>query len=72
MLEAVVETEADAQKEDHDDFHSTSGNLMDTRTSHLDDELKQKLEEALDEASDSVRLHEISKITTEHSPIDIS
>lgn len=49
-----------------------SGNLMDSRTSHLDDVLNEKLEEAFHQSSSDIVLHDISKIGIEYDPIDLA
>lgn len=49
-----------------------SGNLMDSRTSHLDDVLNQKLEEAFHRPTSQFRLHDIAKIASEYDPIDLA
>lgn len=49
-----------------------SGNLMDSRTSHLDDELNEKLEEAFHKPTFQVLLHDVAKIASEHDPIDLA
>ncbi len=49
-----------------------SGNLMDSRTSQLDDVLNEKLEEALHQPTSQFMLHDIAKIASEHDPIDLA
>lgn len=49
-----------------------SGNLMDSRTSQLDDVLNQKLEEAFHKATSQFVLHDIAKIASEYDPIDLA
>lgn len=49
-----------------------SGNLMDSRTSHLDDELSERLEEALHKTTFNIHLHDIAKIASEYNPIDLA
>jgi magnesium transporter len=49
-----------------------SGNLMDSRTSHLDDVLNEKLEEAFHKPTSQFLLHDIAKIASEHDPIDLA
>lgn len=49
-----------------------SGNLMESRTSFLDDALNEKLEEAFDKPSSHVLLLEVAKIANEHDPIDLA
>lgn len=50
-------------------FH---GNLMDSKTSHLDDLLIQKLEEAFHHATSTVLVHDVAKVASEHDPIDLA
>lgn len=49
-----------------------SGNLMDSRTSQLDDVLNEKLGEAFDKPTSQFMLHDIAKIASEHDPIDLA
>lgn len=49
-----------------------SGNLMDSRTSQLDDVLNQKLEDAFLKPTSQFILHDIAKIASEHDPIDLA
>ena len=49
-----------------------SGNLMDSRTSQLDDVLNKKLEEAFHQPISQFMLHDIAKIASEHDPIDLA
>lgn len=57
---------------DHGDEGVVSGNLMDSPTSHLDDVLNQKLEEAFHRSTSEFILHDIAKIASEHDPIDLA
>ncbi len=50
-------------------FHGT---LMDSKTSHLDDILIRKLEEAFHHATSTVLVHDVAKIASEHDPIDLA
>jgi len=43
-----------------------------SRTGHIDDLLKEKLERAYHKQTSKVRLHDIVKIACEHSPIDLA
>ncbi len=61
----------DAEKNQPEEHHA-SGNLMDSVTSHLDDILKEKLEKAFHEDTSELIPHAISKIVSEHSPIDLA
>ncbi len=49
-----------------------SGNLMDSRTSQLDDFLNEKLEQAFHKPTSQFMLHDIAKIASEHDPIDLA
>lgn len=48
------------------------GNLMDSRTSQLDDVLNEKLEEAFHKPTSQFIFHDIAKIASEHDPIDLA
>ncbi len=52
--------------------HIGAGNLMDSRTSHLDDELSERLEEALHKTTFNIHLPEVAKIASEYNPIDLA
>lgn len=68
-----MEEEVGAQtQEEPEEFQHAAGNLIDSRTSHLDDLLVQKLEEALHTDTSDVCLHEIAKVAVEHDPIDLA
>lgn len=55
------------------DFHVDSpGNLMDSKTSHLDDLLSEKLDDAFHSHTAEIVLHQVAKIASEHSPIDLA
>ncbi len=62
------------QEEDwiEEEAHTTTGNLMDSKTSHLDDLLSEKLEEAFHKQTSKVRLNLVAKIASEHTPIDLA
>ena len=55
-----------------EESHATAGNLMESRTSHLDDELSMRLEDAFHKTTLAVQLHEVAKIASEYNPIDIA
>ncbi len=48
------------------------GNLMESRTSQLDDVLNEKLEHAFHQPTSQFVLHDIVKIASEHDPIDLA
>jgi magnesium transporter len=55
-----------------EEAHPTSGNLMESKTSHLDDLLNEKLERAFHKQTFQVVVHDLAKIACEHSPIDLA
>ncbi len=57
---------------DVEERHATAGNLMDSKTSHLDDLLSEKLENAFHKTTLAIRLHDVAKIASEHQPIDLA
>lgn len=48
------------------------GHLLDTKTSLLHDILQEKLEQAFHKQTSTVVLHDIIKIASEHSPVDLA
>lgn len=54
------------------DINLNSGNLMDSKTSHLDDELSFKLEKAFTQLSNDIHSHDIATIVSEYHPIDLA
>jgi magnesium transporter len=55
-----------------EDSHPVSGNLMESKTSHLDDVLNEKLQRAFHQQTFQVIIHDVAKIASEHSPIDLA
>lgn len=53
-------------------FHAGIGNLMDSKTSHLDDELSERLNDAFQSMTFNVHLHDVVKIANEYNPIDLA
>lgn len=51
---------------------TSSSTVMDSKTSQLDDILKEKLDRAFHKPTSKVILHDIVKIACEHSPIDLA
>lgn len=51
---------------------AASGNLLDSQTSHLDDALNAKLEQALHKETMQVMLHDVAVIAGEYDPIDLA
>lgn len=61
----------DCMVEEYPDTHGV-GNLMDSKTSLLDDALSERLEEALHKTTFNVHLHDVAKIASEYNPIDLA
>jgi magnesium transporter len=57
---------------DAEEFSSSTGNLMDSKTSHLDDVLNEKLANAFHQQTSQVLFHDIAKIASEYDPIDLA
>ncbi len=53
------------------ELHHAVGNLMDSKTSQLHDILQEKLEQAFHKQTSTVVIHDIAKIASEHSPVDL-
>lgn len=73
----MVEKEFPNEGEDLEHFEpeehtSSMGNLMDSKTSHLDDVLNEKLEKAFHKLTSQVLVHDVAKIASEHDPIDLA
>src|SRR5690242_15775261 len=51
---------------------ATSSHLMESKTSQLHDILQEKLEQAFHKQTSTVVLHDIAKIASEHSPVDLA
>ena len=67
-----MEKPFDPENEPKVEFHSSSGNLMDSKISYLDDVLNEKLERAFHKQTSQVILHDVAKIASEHDPIDLA
>lgn len=68
------EERIEGEREHEEDLlpHSGAGNLMESKTSHLDDELSERLEEAFHKVTFKVHLHDVAKIASEYAPIDLA
>lgn len=64
--------ENDLDEAEKFDENVVSGNLMESRTSQLDDVLNEKLEQAFHKPTSQFILHDIAKIASEHDPIDLA
>ena len=62
----------DLEEFDSEVHGSAMGNLMDSKTSHLDDVLNEKLESAFHKQTSQVLIHDVAKIASEHDPIDLA
>ena len=73
MSEIEVDEQDDVELLDaKPEFQTSYGNLMESRTSHLDDMLLDKLEKAFHKPTSQVLLHDVVKIASEHDPIDLA
>lgn len=55
-----------------EDSPTATGNLMDSKVSHLDDLLNEKLENAFHKQTSQVLVHDVAKIASEYDPIDLA
>jgi len=55
-----------------EELSSPAGNLMESRTSRLDDLLNDKLEEALEKPTLEEQLHHLAQIASAHSAVDLA
>lgn len=67
-----VDIESKIEHEDLDEHSTSTGNLMDSKTSQLDDVLNAKLESAFHKQTSQILLHDVAKIASEHDPIDLA
>lgn len=58
--------------EDKPEIYTGVGNLMDSKTSHLDDELGARLEEAFHKTTFNLHVQDVAKIANEYNPIDLA
>jgi len=69
----MVDIESNEENEELEvEYFTSAGNLMDSKTSHLDDVLNEKLENAFHKQTSQILLHDIAKIASEHDPIDLA
>lgn len=54
------------------EIHPSPANLLDSKTTQLDDVLNDKLERAFHKQTSQVFLHNVAKIASEHDPIDLA
>lgn len=71
-MEREVNRESDDPEDVLDDYSSSTGNLMDSKTSHLDDVLNEKLSSAFHKQTAQVLFHDVAKIASEYDPIDLA
>jgi magnesium transporter len=67
-----METVSEEEMKTVVDDVAASGNLLDSKTSQLHDLLREKLEQAFHQQTSTVMLHDIVKIASEHSPVDLA
>jgi magnesium transporter len=67
-----VEGESHREDEELEEYIISTGNLMDSKTSHLDDILNEKLESAFHKQTSQILFHDVAKIASEYDPIDLA
>jgi magnesium transporter len=55
-----------------EEFSQPAGSYLDSKTSHLDDILSDKLASAFHKETSTVILQDVAKIASEHSPVDLA
>lgn len=68
----IEEEEIEDEEEESEAYSISPGNLLDSRTSQLDDALNEKLENAFHKQTAQVLVHSIAKIASEYDPIDLA
>ncbi len=68
----IPSDEGHGENELQEDHIASPGSLLDSKTSHLDDVLNEKLESAFFKPSAQILLHDVAKIASEHDPIDLA
>ncbi|MBA3957068.1 MAG: magnesium transporter [Parachlamydiaceae bacterium] len=64
-----METPTDNENTEHDDH---LGNILEFKTTQIEDALNEKLEQAFHNQTSQIILHDIVKIAIEHDPIDLA
>lgn len=67
-----METHQEENFESVEESSTTPGNLMDSKTSHLDDVLHEKLDDAFQQETSQIVLHDVAQIACEYDPIDLA
>lgn len=67
-----MEIEFEKEPEDFEESSTSTGNLMYSKTSQLDDVLNEKLERAFHKQTSQILFHNVAKIASEHDPIDLA
>lgn len=67
-----VDKETNQKLDDHNVQTGVYSHLMESRTSHLDDVLNEKLERAFHKQTSQIMVHDVAKIASEHDPIDLA
>lgn len=68
----MIEVSPQHENEGEEEATVVVGNLMDSKTSLLDDVLNEKLEKAFHKPTSQFIFHDIAKIASEHDPIDLA
>src|SRR6202035_4504983 len=61
-----------AQNKNNDKPLHATGYLADFKGTYPEEELEEKLEDAFDQHTSQIVLHEVAKIASEHDPIDLA
>lgn len=72
VLGGSLDNIVNKNNDDHDETFLVPGSILDSKTSHLDDVLNEKLEDAFHQHTSDVILHDVAKITSQHDPIDMA
>ena len=70
VLEATIDHNYNPDNDDEPVI--VPGSILDSKTSHLDDVLNEKLEDAFHQHTSDIVLHDVAKIASQHDPIDLA
>lgn len=68
----IIDSDDIDEEDEIVEYTTSTGNLMDSKTSQLDDVLNKKLENAFHKPTSQVLVHSIAKIASEYDPIDLA
>lgn len=67
-----MEATIDHNRDNFNENVIVPGSILDSKTSHLDDVLNEKLEDAFHQHFSDIVLHDVAKIASQHDPIDMA